>query len=241
VTAVGAPDYQSAQQWSDNAVILTGLQHVVAGSVVLGPFPVSQWLGLSLFVGNTPNVALGVQLSYWADQAATIETASRGFVLGPSQAVPTTITLPNLGAYVTMQLNNSTGPAADWPLTLAGTNRIGPTVIPQAATPLLSQWLLAIGAGATQTTDLAYFFTGHAHFEVFCGAATGEYRIEQLDESGAIVARLGRRGFPQPGQGDFLSPFYLPPGWLRFVVTNSSGAASTVSASIVPESWSSYA
>jgi hypothetical protein len=161
-------------------------------------------------------------------------------VLGPLQAVQSTVTLPNLGAYVTVQANNSTGPAADWPLTLAGTNRIGPTVTPGATTPLVERFIVSVGAGATQNTDFAYFFTGHAHVTFQGGISAGEYKIEQLDETGAVVAHLLRRTLPIAAPGELLAPVMIPPGWLRLAVVNTGGAPASYTATVNPEAWSNY-
>ena len=234
MTAVGAPDFLTAQQWSDNAVIETG---TFDSPHVLGPVPVSQWLGTSIYISPSAFQAHSMDVQFWADDAGSIPTNERRYRFGPNITPPAQITIPNVGAYMTITISAPVAEATAFFWTVIGTNRIGPTAILQDTLPLVQVFGGAIGAGATVNTDFAYFYAGPAHLFIGGAPATGEVRIDAMTLAGAREYMVVRRSFPIPAQFDFVSPIYLPPSWLRLVVVNTTGAASAYTATVAPLGW----
>lgn len=231
---VGSPDYQQLQQ-SNDTLVNQAVTTIGAAITTLGPFPVAQWLGIACSLA-TIGVDVQVTMTYFMDDAATIQIAQRTYGLSAFNISPSFWTSPVLGPYMTVGIQTAAGHAPACTLIAAGTQRIGPTFPVPNLEGLVEQFAMALPAGIATNIDFSFLYAGPVHVSFNTAAATGNWTIQWQDLTGTGHI-LAQRVWSAAPQDTLIGPLYVPPAHLFVSVKNTTGAASTGNLFIVPDGY----
>lgn len=234
---IGAPDFASAETYADEATYVNGTFTTHAIGDNFGVLPVSSWNGIA-FSGIVHTAPVRMVFNWSSDEGGLNRSALYEYTITAGGTGDFNFVLPVVGAYLEVDYFSNADQANNLSIAIIGTKRPGRSFTPITPVPLLAQFGTAIGAGATINSDLNYLYGGPVHVFIGGAPATGEYRIDLLNLDGTRNSMVLRRSFPVPTQFDLPTPVYVPPGWLRFVVVNTTGAASSYTATVAPAAWS---
>jgi hypothetical protein len=237
VVAIGAPDFQGAQQWSDEATLFNQTLNTSIASATLGPVPVSQWLGLAMAITcRFADVLLDV--NYFADSAGTQLIVTRQMLL-PFLVGPNLMTLPNLGPYASFTFTTVAVQTPGVSVIIAGTNRVGPSYPSPSERPIIEIPTTVVGAGAAIAQDGIFFYAGPAHVYVNTAITAGSVALRILDITGTAL-NIWLAVFPLPQNTVVFGPLYIPPTHIQLRISNTSGAGVAAQAAIVADAARAY-
>src|SRR5271156_3089535 len=216
MVAIGAPDFQSAQQWSDEATLFNQTLNTSIASATLGPVAVSQWLGVSLAVTCRFSDVL-FDVNFFADAAGTQLIVTRQMLL-PFIVGPNLMTLPNLGPYASFTFTTVAVQTPGVSVIISGTNRVGPSYPSPSERPLMEIATTTVNAGGAVAQDGIFFYGGPAHLYCNTAITAGSVALRILDITGAAL-NIFLAPFPLASNTVVLGPLYIPPTHLQIRIS----------------------
>lgn len=231
----GAPDFQELTQWSDTEFFNAHSGGNNTGGVTVGIFNVSQWAYLQV---NVFAAFVDCRLDFWfgSDPLVTSPLFQRRVFVSAASAQGQMITIPCSSLFVRVIVSTAAVQADAIQLALFPSNRPGPSFIPPIPANLIEQSATAIGIGATINLPFAYTYSGPVHLSAQTSLATGDIRLQWLDEAG-VVHPFWIFSFPLAASGLSVSPLYIPPGIIQARVRNTTAGAGAFTLHVMPDAF----
>jgi hypothetical protein len=238
MSLVGYPDFQEQAQWQSPPAVVYN-QVIANGATKSFPaaapavYNVSNWSATQMRIFAQFS-ALDVEVQ-WYDADPPTALLSHQYFTTSDNGSDTTVTLPNGGPYLRVNVTNLSGFAPTLVAIIAFTNRVVPPFACPSSGPLLYGENLTAVPGIIKAVDASYLYAGPATAWFFTDATAWSCEFGSISSAGTFQYHQGWDSNGAGGARHFRTSMMVPPRSMRYRFLNNDAANKQLYVSLIPD------